>query len=303
MPIPDYQTCMLPVMRTLADGKVWRLRDITTNVSTLFGLGEAERGERLESGQQTVISNRVAWAKTYLEKAGLVECPSRGMVQITDRGRSVLARGVERIDNTLLNEFPTFAEFRKGITEHEPVIDQVTTMATPEESLESAHRTLLEALADGLLEKVKVCSPAFFERLVVDLLLAMGYGGSMADAGQAIGQPGDGGIDGTIKEDKLGLSFVYIQAKRWKTTVGRPEVQAFAGSMEGVRGQKGVLLTTAKFSAEATEYVKQIGKSIVLVDGPRLAKLMIEHDVAVSTVRSFAIKKMDYDYFAEEGEE
>jgi restriction system protein len=301
MPIPDYQEFMLPVLELLADGQDHRLRDLTKAVADRFKLTDAERAEMLPSGQQTVISNRVAWAKTYLKKAGLLANPVRGMARITDEGKKVLTQRPGKIDNEFLRKYPSFAEFYKKNKPVETKDDHPEPAATPEESLESAYGILHDALADELLDKVESCSPAFFEHLVVDLLVAMGYGGSLADAGQAIGKSGDGGIDGIIKEDKLGLDVVCIQAKRWEKTVGRPEVQAFAGSMEGMRAKKGVLITTASFSKEAEEYVNRIERKIVLIDGQSLAELMIEHDIGVATARSYVVKKVDFDYF--EGEE
>lgn len=300
MSFPDYQDCMLPMLEILADGQDHKVRDLTQAVADRFHLSEDDRARLLPSGQQTVIANRVGWAKTYLKKAGLLANPVRGMVRITDEGRKVLAHKPTRIDTDFLQNFAPFLEFYNKTTEVEEKNDHCESVTTPEETLESAYSLLRNALADELLEKVKSCSPTFFEHLVVDLLVAMGYGGSRADAGQAIGKSGDGGIDGIIKEDKLGLDVVCIQAKRWDRTVGRPEVQAFAGSMEGVRAKKGVLITTGTFSKEAEDYVTRIERKIVLIDGRRLADLMIEHNVGVSISRSYVIKKMDLDYFESE---
>ena len=300
MAIPDYQDCMLPLLEVLADGKDYHLRAVTTALADRFGLTDAERKEQLPSGQQAVIANRVAWAKTYLKKAGLVAQPSRGVVRLTDEGRAVLTGKPAKIDNEFLRHYPSFTDFL-GRTSAEPDGGDVPPdAATPEEALEGSYLKLRDALADDLLERLKACSPPFFERLVVDLLVAMGYGGSLADAGQAIGRTGDGGIDGIIKEDKLGLDVVCIQAKRWKDTVGRPDVQGFAGSMEGFRARKGVLLTTSTFSKEAHEYVTRIERKIVLIDGRRLAQLMIDHDIGVATTRSYVLKKVDLDYFDED---
>lgn len=298
MPIPDYQDCMLPLLELLADGKDYTLRAVVTALADRFGLTEDERMEMLPSGQQAVIANRVAWAKTYLKKAGLLAQPSRGVVRISEAGRAVLAKKPGRIDNAFLRQYPTFAEF-VGRTDSEQVVDPPPEAATPEESLEASYQTLRNALADELLEKVKSCTPAFFERLVVEVLVAMGYGGSLTDAGQAVGRSGDGGIDGIIKEDKLGLDVLCIQEKRWEKTVGRPEVQAFAGSMEGFRARKGVL-TTSTFSKEAAEYVQRIERKIVLIGGRQLAELMIEHGVGVATARTFVLKKLDLDYFEDD---
>jgi restriction system protein len=292
---------MLPVLEALADGKDYQLRAVTAALADRFGLSEDERKELLSSGQQTVIANRVSWAKTYMKKAGLISQPSRGVVRITEERRAVLAKKPTRIDNDFLRQYPAFAEFVDRSSTDPGGVEPAPETATPEESLEASYLALRNALADDLLERVKSCSPQFFERLVVELLVAMGYGGSLADAGQAIGRSGDGGIDGIIKEDKLGLDVVCVQAKRWKDTVGRPEVQAFAGSMEGFRARKGVLLTTSVFSKEAEEYVNRIERKIVLIDGVRLAQLMIDHGIGVATARAYVVKKLDQDYFEEEG--
>lgn len=300
MPIPDYQDCMLPLLELLADGQVYQLRVVTRSLADRLNLSEGERAELLPSKSQSVIANRVAWAKTYLKKAGLLSQPSRGVVRITDEGRAALQKAPARIDNDFLRRYPTFTEFFDRTAPEAPG-DGPPDTATPEETLEAAYLALRNALADELLDRMKSCSPGFFERLVVDLLVAMGYGGSLADAGQAIGRTGDGGIDGIIKEDKLGLDVVCIQAKRWEKPVGRPEVQAFAGSMEGYRARKGVMLTTSAFSKEAEEYVTRIERKIVLIDGRRLAELMIDHDIGVTTARAFTVKKVDLDYFDEEG--
>lgn len=299
MAIPDYQDCMLPLLEVLSDGKDYTLRDAAKQIADRFALTDDERRELLPSGQQTVISNRVAWAKTYLKKAGLIANPNRGSISITKEGKSVLSKKPPKIDNGFLKQFSTFVEF-VGRTKQDDEPEPTTESATPEESLEASHLKLRDALTDEVLERVKACSSQFFERLVVDLLVAMGYGGSLTDAGQAVGRSGDGGIDGIIKEDKLGLDVVCIQAKQWSNTVGRPEVQAFAGSMEGFRARKGVLLTTARFSKDAEEYVTRIERKIVLIGGRQLAQLMIDHDIGVATARSYVIKKLDLDYFDEE---
>ena len=299
MPIPDYQGCMLPLLDSIADGKEHVLRDVTRAIADRFGLSDEERKELLPSGGQSVISNRVAWAKTYLKKAGLISQPNRGVVRIADEGLAVVKGKPASIDTEFLRRYPSFTEFI-GRSTPEAAIEPRPDTATPEESLEASVLALRNALADELLDRLRACSPQFFERLVVELLVAMGYGGSLADAGQAVGRTGDGGIDGIIKEDKLGLDVVCIQAKRWKDTVGRPDVQGFAGSMEGFRARKGVMLTTSPFSKDAQEYVNRIERKIVLIDGIRLAELMIDHGIGVSTTHTYVIKKVDLDYFADE---
>lgn len=224
MSIPDYQDCMLPILELISDGQEHRMTDVARSIADRFKLSESERAELLPSGTQTIIANRVAWAKTYLKKAGLLANPGRGIVSITPAGTKVLATKPSRIGKELLQQYPSFNEFlnREPVAEAPP--HESDRSATPEESIDAGYRELNAALADELLEKIRNCSPRFFEQLVVDLLVAMGYGGSLKDAGQAIGKSGDGGIDGIIKEDKLGLDVVCIQAKRWERTVGRPSV-------------------------------------------------------------------------------
>lgn len=302
MPIPDYQTVMLPVLKTVADGESHLLRDISKAISDQFELTDEERGKRLPSGQQTIIANRIGWATTYLKKAGLLEYPARGKRRLTEEGKKLLKENPPSINAAYLKRYPSFVEFTTptdsddspGPSTSEPGVK------TPEETLDESYGALRNELASELIDMVKSCSPQFFEQLVVDLLVAMGYGGSLADAGQTVGKSGDGGIDGIIKEDKLGLDAIYIQAKRWENTVGRPVVQAFAGSMEGFRARKGVVITTSTFSKDAQEYVTQIERKIVLIDGKRLARLMIDHDIGVTTARSYLIKRADTDYFTEE---
>jgi restriction system protein len=306
VPIPDFQAVMLPVLAALADGKQRDQSELVDVVAAKFKMTDQERKALLPSGKQAVVANRVGWARTYMKKAGLLESPSRGTAVITEEGRKLLATKPDRISVSLLRaKYPTFAEFHtyKGPNDAEPVQPNAKPSdetETPQERLERSYEQLRGALAQEVLEKVSLSSPAFFEQLVVDLLVAMGYGGSRQDAGQSIGKSGDEGIDGIIKEDKLGLDVVYVQAKRWSNTVGRPHIQAFAGSLEGHRARKGVFITTSSFSSEAREYVNKIEKKIVLIDGPLLAQLMIDHDVGVAPQRTFTVKRIDADYF--EGE-
>ncbi|RIL06812.1 MAG: restriction endonuclease [Proteobacteria bacterium] len=301
MPIPDYQAVMLPLLRFVADEKEHSIGEVVDAVSREFALTEAERQQLVPSGQSTVIRNRAGWARTYLKKAGLIESTRRGFFRITERGRSVLAANPRKIDVAFLEQFPEFIAFRElrhDRTERAP--DAATsTDETPEEALEGAYQRLRADLEAELLDQVKAASPAFFERLVVELLVRMGYGGTLRDAGQAIGRSGDGGIDGIIKEDRLGLDAIYIQAKKWESTVGRPEIQKFAGALQGHRARKGVFITTAAYSADALDYVSRIESKIVLIDGATLARLMIDHDVGVAPVRSYEVKRIDSDYFEE----
>ncbi len=306
MALPDYQSLMLPLLRSLSDNHDHRMSEITRLLSDEFGLTPDERAQMLPSAQQSVISNRVAWAKTYLKKSGLLTNPVRGKVRISDEGRRILAQNPEKIDRHFLEQFPTFNEFIAQSTSDveantaSSIDSKNGDQKTPEEAIEGAYITLRDALADDLLERVKGCSPQFFETLVVRLLVAMGYGGTLADAGQAIGRTGDGGIDGIIKEDMLGLDLVCIQAKRWEATVGRPTIQGFAGSMEGFRARKGVIITTSNFSRDAVEYIEKIERKIVLIDGKKMAQLMIDHNVGVASVRTYHLKRADSDFFEED---
>jgi restriction system protein len=301
MAIPDYQTVMLPLLKFVADSLEHSLREAIDSLATEFSLTEAERTEMLPSGQQAIFNKRVGWARTYLKKAGLIESTRRGFFRITDRGRKVLSDVPNRIDVNFLEQFEEFIEFR-SIRKDKSHLEEVGTNEvdqTPEESLESACRKLPEGLASEILQITKNCSPAFFEQLVVDLLVKMGYGGSRREAGQALGKSGDGGIDGIIKEDKLGLDIIYIQAKRWDGTVGRPEVQKFAGALQGQRAKKGIFITTSAFTKEATDYAAFIDSKIILIDGVRLAEFMIDHGVSITTQTIYEIKKIDSDYFTE----
>jgi restriction system protein len=303
MSIPDYQSLMLPLLKLASDGQEHSFPSIVDALAVEYRLTEAERRELLPSGGQFIFNNRVGWARTYLKKAGLLSAPRRGLVQITTRGRDVLKERRDRIDNTLLRRYPEFLEFQSVKAEGAKGELEVTTSETldPQESIEEAFHRIQKELADELLARVKTVSPAFFERLVVDLLLKMGYGGSRRDFGEAIGRPGDGGIDAVIKEDKLGLDMVYIQAKRWDNSqVGSKEIQAFVGALHGRKARKGIFITTSGFSKPARDYVRDIQDKVILIDGQVLADLLIEYGVAVSTVASYEIKKVDADYFAEE---
>lgn len=306
MSVPDYQTIMLPLLRLTADGQEHTLVQAAEALADEFKLTEAEKKEMLSGSGQLKIYNRVGWSRTYMAKAGLLEAAGRGKFKITSRGLDLLKTHPTRIDANLLNQYPEFVEFRTGTaTSMANSVgavekDAVSAQQTPQELLESSYLTLHRQVADDLLDKISKSSPRFFEKLVVDLLVAMGYGGSRKDAGQAIGKTGDDGIDGIIKEDRLGLDAVYVQAKRWKATVGRPEVQTFAGSLEGHRARKGVFITTSQFSGEAREYVTRIEKKIILIDGDQLANLSIEFGIGVEPVSTYMVHRIDADYFEEE---
>jgi len=291
--IPDYQNIMLSLLKYMGDKKEHHIRDATEQLADEFNLAEDERKELLQSGQQTIFDNRVGWAKTYLKKAGLLESTRRGYFKITKRGLKVLEDRPNNIDIEYLKQYPEFIEFIKP-----PKI--IFEENTPEELMEIGYQKLQYDLASELLHHIKKCSPIFFERLVVELLVRMGYGGSREDAGKAIGRIGDEGIDGIIKEDKLGLDIVYIQAKKWENLVSRSEIQKFAGALQGQKARKGIFITTSTFSKKAIEYVSKIDTKIILIDGTQLAKLMIENNVGVSKIASYEIKKIDLDYFMEE---
>lgn len=304
MTIPDYQSIMLPLLKFAADGETYHFREAVENLAEQFDITEEERRELLPSGKQPTFDNRVGWAKTYMVKAGLLDSPKRGHFRITDRGRAVLSEDPEAIDVSFLTRFDEFIEFRKLKHDKDEIADTKTevvdTQSTPEELLESAYQRIRDGLGDDILKAIKGCSPVFFERLVVDLLVRMGYGGSRKEAGQAIGRSGDEGIDGIIKEDRLGLDIIYVQAKRWENVVGRPEVQKFAGALQGQRARKGIFITTSTFSREAVDYATSIDTKIILISGRRLVDLMIDHGVGVTTEATFELKRVDSDYFSEE---
>lgn len=302
MAIPDYETLMLPVLQHVSDGKEYPLKAITAHMAESFKLTVEEREQRIPSGQSTYIQNRTGWAKTYLKMAGLLASPKRGSIQITDRGREVLSRKPVRIDGAFLEQFQEFKDFQARSTtqqEAEPVQTPSIERQTPEETIERSYMALRSQLADELLEQIKGCSSDFFERLVVDVIVAMGYGGTQRDAARATQRSNDGGIDGIIKQDRLGLDTIYIQAKKWDESrpIHRPEIQKFAGALQGVRARKGIFITTSSFSDGAREYVATIDSKIVLIDGTELAQLMIDHGIGVTPHQTYEIKRLDSDYF------
>jgi restriction system protein len=302
--IPDYQSIMLPLLKVVADNKEYRLQELIEILSKTFKLTDDDRKEMLPSGQQRIFDNRVAWARTFLKKAGLVESPRRAFVKITERGLKVLSENPDFINVNFLRQFPEFIEFQttKKETNETEFDEQSESTETPEELLETAYLKIRKSLAQELINKVIQLPPAFFEKLVVELLVKMGYGGSIKDAGKAIGKTNDEGIDGTIKEDKLGLDIIYIQAKRWQpgNTVGRPEIHKFVGALAGQGAKKGIFITTSSFTKEAIEYQPRNETKIVLIDGDQLSQMMIDHDLGVSSTNKYEIKKIDHDYFGDE---
>jgi restriction system protein len=295
---------MLPLLKIASDGQEHSIRSCIAILANHFGLTEEELNIKLPSGRDTQFSNRVRWAGTYLKKAGLLESTGRGKFQITPRGFNILEANPNNIDKDYLMQFESFVEFQElkptnqGATQSESQLSE--TEQTPQELLYSNYLRLREELAQDILEQIMVCSSTFFERLVVELLVAMGYGGSIEDAGRAVGRTHDGGIDGIIKEDKLGFDVIYIQAKRWRpdNAIGRPEVQAFAGSLMGFGVTKGAFITTSRFSKEARDYAENLKQlQVILIDGRYLAELMMDHDLGVSPENTYVIKRLDSDYF------
>lgn len=301
MAIPDYQTIMLPLLKFASDEKEHSIHEAIKLLADQFHLTLEDRKELLPSGQQEVFVNRVGWARTYLKKSGLLEAPKRGVLKITERGKKILKSNPSEINNKLLSQFDEFKEFkakrRKQENEQEDIIGQIKT---PEEAFESAYENLRSELASEIIDHLKKSDPSLFEKIVIEVLVKMGYGGSLRDAGKAIGRAGDEGIDGIIKEDRLGLDIIYIQAKRWDNTVGRPDIQKFAGALQGQRARKGIFITTSNFSKDAMEFASKIESKIILIDGDQLADYMIDFNVGVTTTSKYELKKIDLDYFVEE---
>ena len=304
MTMPDYQSVMLPVLRLAGDGQEHTTAQARDALACELGLTEEDRREMLPSGKQRRFDNRIGWALVYLKHAALLRSTGRGRFRITDRGVTVLQNPPEKITNAFLRQFDEFVQFqsrgRRGDSDDSGIGGEAVEaeeQQTPEEAIESTYQQWRQTLRQEVLERARTCSAGFFEQLVLDLLVAMGYGGSRRDAAEAVGRSGDAGIDGIIKEDRLGLDVVYVQAKRWDGTVGRPVVQGFAGSLEGQRARKGILITTSQFSDAARRYVEVIEKRIVLIDGEQLAELMIDHGIGVTDVATYTVKKVDLDYF------
>jgi restriction system protein len=303
---PGYQAFMLPVLEALTDGAEHRIQDVIAAAADHFHLTPEDREQLLPSGRTHLYQNRIHWAATYLTHAGLTTKPRRAVIQLTDEGRRVLDTHPASIDVRYLERYPQFVEFRKGGTVATPSSSTPggrtaePVAETPEETLERAWKGLSQEVAADLLQRLLNTSPGFFEEIVVRLLVAMGYGGSYADAASVVGRSGDEGIDGIIKEDRLGLDAIYVQAKRWQGVVGRPVVQAFVGSLDGARARKGVLITTSSFSPDAKAYVRAIEKRVILIDGPTLTNYMIEYRVGVTPQQTYVVPKVDVDFFGEE---
>jgi restriction system protein len=304
---------MYPVLAELGDGKERQLRDVRDRVASRLRLTDADMAQMIPSGRQSMFANRANWAHVYLKQAGLLQTVRRGVYQITDRGRQALRERPETINNEYLRQFPEFLAFIERIYSSESEGDGASrpsaasatgeaSSQTPDEQVREGYRRARSGVAAELLDRMRRMSPSSFEQLVVDLLVAMDYGGSHADAAAVIGRSGDGGIDGIIKEDKLGLENIYVQAKRWKdgSTVGRPDIQQFAGALQGQKARKGVFMTTSTFSREAREYAHAVQATIVLIDGQQMAELMLDHGVGVSVQETIRLFRVDEDYFVEE---
>lgn len=301
--IPGFQKFMLPLLKFASDKKEHSTNEALEYIAEKFKLTDEQQNELLPSGNQKIFSNRVFWAKSYLKMSGLIENTKRAHFKISARGLETLKENPPEINLRYLKKFPDYLELSKSWKKGNSSSDkeeEILILQTPEELLESSYQDIRKTLAQDILSKIKLCSPSFFERLVVELLVKMGYGGSRTDAGKAIGKSGDEGIDGIIKEDKLGLDIIYIQAKRWENVVGRPEIQKFVGALAGQGAKKGIFITTSRFTNEAKDYIPRNETKIVLIDGEQLASLLIDNNLGVSTQVMYEIKKIDLDYFEEE---
>jgi len=300
MAIPVFQQIMLPLLQLLQDQQEHSLRQAIDSLTTYFKLTPEEQNELLPSGKQAIFDNRVGWARTHLKKAGLIESTKRGFFRITDRGLQVLKQKPEMIDVKFLDRFAEFREFRAIRRVKAESSDEAESETTPEEALANAYQNMRNELASELLQQLKASSPRQFENMVIDLLVAMGYGGSRKEAARAIGKSGDEGIDGIINEDRLGLDVIYVQAKKWEGTVGRPEIQKFAGALQGQHAKRGIFITTSDFSKEAVDFASRVDNKIVLIGGETLVQYMIDHNIGVTPFANYEVKKIDSDYFTDE---
>ena len=300
MAVPDFQSFFKPLLEIAADGKIHSVKEAREIIATQFNISGEDMSDMLPSGIQSKFDNRVAWAKSYFIQAKVFESPKRGCFLITQRGLELLQQKHDRIDIKVLSQYPEFVQFHAGNKKEKDERPEIVSPATPEETLQMSYQQIRNDLSAELLKRIKENSPKFFENLVVDLMVAIGYGGSKKDAGEAIGQVGDEGLDGIIKEDLLGLDAIYLQAKRWEGTVGRPEIQKFVGALSGKKAKKGVFITTGKFSDDARSYADKIDHRVILIDGDALVDYMIDFNIGVSTTAKYEIKKIDTDYFNEE---
>ncbi len=294
---------MRPLLSVLDDGNDHTITSIRSDLASHFGLTQEDIDERIPSGRVTTLQNRVGWASTYLYRAGLIDRPKRAMYRITERGHQVLVENPKRVDMSVLSQFEEFVKFRQVSPGSKPEALTPASDQTPEERIEDSYHELRTTLTEELLDRIHDQSPEFFEQLVLDVLHSIGYGGKREGAAERLGKSGDEGVDGVIREDRLGLDTVYVQAKKWTDTVGRPEIQKFVGALQGQNATKGVFIATSSFSSEAVEYAAKVTPRIILVDGDELAELMIENDVGVAVSRSYPIKRLDLDYFVPEDSE
>lgn len=303
MTIPNFQSIMLPLLKFCSDGKEHTNREALDALAQDFALTEEEQKELLPSGQQCVFDNRVAWARAHMKMADILENTRRGVFRITERGQETMKQNPQEINLRFLRKFPEYEAAREKHKENRrhdnPSGGEEQENKTPAEQLEEAYQTLRENLASEIIAQLKAASPIFFEKVVVEVLVKMGYGGSRKDAGQAIGRSGDEGIDGIIKEDRLGLDIIYIQAKKWEDPISRPEIQKFAGALQGKRARKGIFITTSRFCDTAKEFVTNIDSKIILIDGQQLAQFMIDFGVGVATDAVYELKRLDSDYFTD----
>lgn len=301
--IPDYQSLMRPVLECAAGGPR-KISDVVEEISEKLGLTAEEREQLLPSGKQTTIANRIHWSRSYMKQAGLVRNIKRGWYELTERGRDILADSTVELNSKYLEQFDEFQEFRSRTKESDndaPELGEELTSSTPDEALQVAHRKLEDALAANLLDFVRSTSPAFFETLIVDLLISMGYGGTSEDAGRALGQSGDGGVDGVIDQDPLGVDQIYLQAKRYGAgnSVGPGEIRDFYGALSIKKATKGIFVTTSHFTSSATQTARDLGSRIVLIDGPQLTKLMTKYNIGCRDKDILHIKQIDETYFDE----
>jgi restriction system protein len=303
MAIPDYEACMLPLLKYLEDGKEHAFKDSVNSLADFFSLTADERSEFLPSGTSLKFASRVGWAKTYLSKAGLIKLTRRAHVQLTERGIKVLQQKNCVVNKKFLMQYQEFVAFQQKKRDpasqngQQKTSDDFNLSQTPTEALYSAYEQLRSELISEIIDQLQISEPAFFERNVIEVLVKMGYGGSLKDAGAVIGRSGDEGIDGVIKEDILGLDNIYVQAKRWEGSVGRPEIQKFVGALHGQRARKGIFITLSDFTRDAFDYVKNIESKVVLINGQQLAEYMIDYNVGVTTSTTYSVKKLDSDYF------
>jgi len=307
MPVPSFQEMMLPFLQAMSDGQEHSGREVTQTIIKAFNLSDEDVNDLVPSGGQTRLNNRVGWCRTHLKNAGLITYVRQGVFRITERGQQVLASNPESIDLKFLDQFEEHRQWfhRKPATATAAgaaatkLEESEASAATPDEIIGNAKKDLDDSLRADLLDQLHQVDPFRFEQIVLDLLFAMGYGGSREEAAKVTKKSNDEGIDGVINEDRLGLDVIYVQAKRWQGVVGRKEIQSFVGALAGKQANKGVFITTSGFTSNATDFARHISQKVVLIDGPRLADLMIEHNIGVSTVRTIAIKRLDSDYFEE----